>query len=154
MKKLLKNVLGILLFSIFIVSTGHAQVVANFSLERVISFRGDSENKEIKVEVSDNNIINLAIKSVLTQGEIKVEIFDQKGKKQGNFSVECQIATLDQKERNMFQPVEKVTGNYSKMIRTSEGGTWIIKIAPKNAMGNVNIKYSKKKSNKNKATKK
>ncbi len=152
MKKLLKNVLGILLFSIFIISTGHAQEITNFSLERDIFFRGDSENKEIKVDVSDNNIINLAIKSVLTQGEIKVEIFDQKGKKQGNFSVECQIATLNRKERNMFQSIEKVTGNYSKMTRTSESGTWIIKITPKNAMGNVNIKYSEKRSNK--ATKK
>lgn len=154
MKKLLKNVLGILLFSVFVVSVGYSQEVTNFSLERKISFRDNSEKKEIKVEVSENSVFSMEIKSVLTQGEVKVEIYNQKGKKQGNFSVECQVATNDSKERNMFQPIETVTGNYSKRNNTTEGGTWIVKIAPKNAIGNVSIKYSEMRIEKKKATKK
>lgn len=146
MKKSLKKVLGILLFSIVVISFSSAQEKTIFSLEREIFLRNDSEKKEIKIEVKEKGYFHLDIKSVLTQGEVKIEIYNPSGKKQGNFSVECQVPATEE-AINFLLPTEKVTGNYRKIINNPTVGIWKVKITSINATGNVNIKYTQDSNN-------
>jgi nitrogen fixation protein FixH len=148
MKKSIKTILGILLFVVIGTSVVNAQEstsATDFAVERKIKFSGDSEIKEIKIEVKDErSSFNLKIKSSMQSGELKVEIFDHEGKKQGSFSVGCQldkkIIETDKKTKpDNFN--ESVNGYIMKSVQNPVPGIWVIKIYPQNAVGDLSMDF-------------
>jgi len=157
MKKLLKIVLGVLLFSIFVVSSIYGQERTNFSVHRNLKFYRDSEVKGVKFEVNEKNCrFNLSINSSVKGGNIKIEIIDPNNKKRGDFSVGC-LATLKAEEikvdldkkkskskvtcKEKKKYYETVTGSINKSIENPTNGVWTIRVIPQNAVGNVTISY-------------
>jgi nitrogen fixation protein FixH len=155
MKNLIKTILGILLFVVIGASVINAQessAITNFAVERRLNFYGDSETKEIKIEVKDErSSFDLKILSSVQSGELKVEIFDHEGKKQGSFSVGCQldkkIIETDKKTKaDNF--IESVNGNIRKSVQNPVPGIWVIKIYPQNAVGNLRMDFIQEIENK------
>lgn len=135
MKNSIKVFLGILVMSVLFNLSAIAQERTSLNIHRNIELKNDSENKEVTIEVNEKECsFNLKINSIATAGEIRVEIYDPEGIKQGNFSVGCEI---DSKNSN-----ETVNGMISKQIEYPSLGKWKVKILPKNAVGKVAIDYS------------
>lgn len=135
MKKFTKTILGILLISVLFTSSAIAQERTSFNIHRTIELKNDSETKEVNIEVNEKECrFNLIINSLAEAGEIRVEIYDPEGKKQGNFSVGCDV---DSKNSN-----ETVNGMISKTIENPALGKWKVKILPKNASGKVMVEFS------------
>jgi hypothetical protein len=135
MKKSIKTILGIFIFTLFLTSFVIAQERTSFNINRIIELKNESDNKEVTIEVNEKECrFNLQINSLATAGEIRVEIYDPEGKKQGNFSVGCEV--------NSKNSNETVNGMISKLIENPSQGKWKVKILPKNANGKVAINYS------------
>ena len=135
MKKSIKTILGILFVSILFTFSAIAQERTSFNIHRTIELKNDSENKEVIIEVNEKDCrFNLRVNSLAQAGEIRIEIYDPEGKKQGNFSVGCEI---DSKNSN-----ETVNGMIAKLIENPTLGKWKVKILPKNASGKVMVEFS------------
>lgn len=136
MKKSIKTILGILFVSILFTFSAIAQERTNFNIHRTIELKNDSENKEVIIEANENDCcFILRINSLAQAGDIRIEIYDPEGKKQGNFSVGCEI---DSKNSN-----ETVNGMIAKHIENPALGKWKVKILPKNASGKVILEFTK-----------
>ena len=110
-----------------------AQECSGISLNRNIQLNKSSDIEEIKIDVAKNtNHMNIGVNSTIRSGSLTVELFDPKGNKQGNFSVESQISSNDQKK-------ECVSGQMQKTIKNPMSGHWIVKLKPKKAQGEVSI---------------
>lgn len=135
MKKSFQANLSILiLFLLYSVST-LAQERTSFNIHRNIDLKNESQTKEVKIEMNEKECrFNLRINSMVRGGEVTIEIYNPKGKKQGNFSVGCEIQSDHSQET--------VNGQISKLIENPELGDWKIKIIPKNAVGKVAIDFS------------
>jgi len=84
MKKSIKTILGILLFAVIGTSVYSQDV---FSVQSKIELNGSSEPSDMKIEVTIEKChFDINVRCVITQGELKIEIYDEKGKKQGSFS--------------------------------------------------------------------
>jgi phosphoribosylformylglycinamidine (FGAM) synthase PurS component len=135
MKKSIKTILGILLMSALFTSSAIAQERTSLNIHKTIELKNDSENKEVNIEVTEKECrFNLQINSSVGAGEVRVEIYDPEGKKQGNFSVGCEV---DSKNAN-----ETVNAMIAKLIENPALGKWKVKILPKNASGKVTIQFS------------
>jgi hypothetical protein len=54
-----------------------------------IELNGSSEQSDMKIEVTmDNCHFDLNVRCVITQGELKIEIYDEKGKNRAVFPLE------------------------------------------------------------------
>lgn len=143
MKKV-KLVFGILFVSFFFTTVIIAQEQTGFDLNRKIELKDDSKTKTIKIEVNKKNCqFNLKIRSLINAGEVKIELFDHENKKQGNFSVGCQIQAeyaINAIKKN--KSIETVNGQITKYIVNPPLGEWTIRIHPKNSVGQVQIEFS------------
>lgn len=109
------------------------QQCSGVNLTRNIHLKGSSSTEKIKIEVTENtNCIHLGINSIIQSGSLTIEVYDPKGNKQGNFSVESQIGSNKQ-----FG--ESVCGQIQKTIKTPLKGEWIVKLIPNKAKGEVSI---------------
>ncbi len=103
------------------------------TLKRNIQLDGSSDTEEIKVEVSEDiESFQIAINSTIQSGYLTMEIYDPKGAKQGNFSVESQLNSNDKKK-------ELVCGQMQKIIKNPLKGNWIVKLIPKKVKGDISI---------------
>ncbi|RIJ49395.1 hypothetical protein D1614_07595 [Maribellus luteus] len=140
-----------------------------FLMQRTIEFSNASEKEELTIKVNMQNcMFDFEIKSAVNNGKLDVEVYDPAGKKQGSFSVGCQINTqsndMDKTTINDFiygktkpkkmQPINKknidnstqkneldefVSGTTSKSIKNPMLGDWVIKFTPTNANGYIII---------------
>lgn len=138
-----------------------------FLMQRRIEFSNTSEKQELTIKVNMQNcMFDLEIKSSVNNGELEVEIYDPTGKKQGSFSVGCQINTQSNNmnktkindffngkttskntqannEEAIVMPDKKnelnesVSGRTSKSIKNPILGDWTIKFSPTNASGYI-----------------
>ncbi|MCE4563677.1 hypothetical protein INQ51_05095 [Maribellus sp. CM-23] len=138
-----------------------------FLINRKIEFSNTSEKQELTIKVNMQNcMLDLEIKSSVNNGELEVEIYDPAGKKQGSFSVGCQINTQPKNtdktkiddffngkttsknsqannEEASVTPNKKnelsefVSGRTSKSIKNPMLGDWIVKFSPTNASGYI-----------------
>jgi len=138
-----------------------------FLTQRRIEFSNTSEKQELTIKVNMQNCtFDLEIKSSVNNGELEVEIYDPAGKKQGNFSVGCQINTQSKNinktiindffngkttskntQANNEEAIvipdkknelnESVSGRTSKSIKNPILGDWTIKFSPTNASGYI-----------------
>ncbi len=109
------------------------QCCDGISLARSIEFNGSSDTEQIKVEVSEGSKdLTLQVNGTIKSGYLTVEIFDPKGNKKGNFSIESQISSSDTKK-------EMVCGQMSRQIKDPMKGSWIVKLIPKDVVGDITI---------------
>ncbi len=107
------------------------------SLSRSIKLDKSSKKEEIKIEVADNvKSLNIGLNSTISEGSLTVEIFDPKGDKQGNFSVESQLSSSSS---NSGKNSEMVCGQLNKTISDPIQGDWVVKLKPKKVTGKVQI---------------
>jgi hypothetical protein len=147
MKKSFKTILGILLF-IVIGTSVYSQDV--FSVQSKIELNGSSEPSDMKIEVtSDKCHFDINVRCVITQGELKIEIYDEKGKKQGSFSTggltENKVVKSDSNLKK--ETVKKVNGVVVK--ENASVGTWIVRVIPSNATGEFALDYRQMSKNEN-----
>ncbi|WP_353779456.1 hypothetical protein [Winogradskyella sp. 3972H.M.0a.05] len=103
------------------------------STMRNIEFNGSSDVEEIKVEVSDDTEnMSLNVNGTIKSGYLTVEIYDPKGKKHGNFSIESQLKSSSKKK-------ELVCGQMQKIIEDPMKGDWVVKLIPKDVSGEISI---------------
>jgi hypothetical protein len=139
--------LGILLF-IVIGTSVYSQDV--FSVQSKIELNGSSEPSDMKIEVtSDKCHFDINVRCVITQGELKIEIYDEKGKKQGSFSTggltENKVVKSDSNLKK--ETVKKVNGVVVK--ENASVGTWIVRVIPSNATGEFALDYRQMSKNEN-----
>lgn len=135
MKKSIQLTLSILLLSIIYTNHTSAQERTSFNIHKTIDLRNESQISEIKIEMNEEECrFNLKINSMVQGGEVTIEIYDPNKKKQGNFSVGCEIQSDNSKET--------VNGMITKLIENPELGDWKIKIIPRKATGKVAIQFS------------
>jgi len=147
MKKSFITILGILLF--FVIGTSvYSQDV--FSVQSKIELNGSSKPSDMKIEVTmDKCHFDLNVRCVITQGELKIEIYDEKGKKQGSFSTgglaENKVVKSDPDLKK--ETVKKVNGVVVK--ENASIGTWIVRVIPINATGEFALDYRQMSKNEN-----
>lgn len=138
MKKSIKTIVGILLFAL-VGSSVYSQDV--FSVQSKIELNGSSEQSDMKIEVtSDKCHLDINVRCVITEGELKIEIYDEKGKKQGSFSTggltENKVVKSDPNLKK--ETVKKVNGVVEE---NASIGTWIVRVIPSNATGEFALDY-------------
>lgn len=149
MKKSFKTILGVLLF-VVIGTSVYSQEETMFSVQSKIELNGSSEPSDMKIEVTiDKCHFNLNVRCVITQGELKIEIYDEKGKKQGSFSTgglaENKVVKSDPDLKK--ETVKKVNGVVVK--ENASIGTWIVRVIPTNATGEFALDYRQMSKNEN-----
>ena len=103
------------------------------TLNRSIQFDGSSDTEDIKIEVADaTKKLYVSINSTIKSGHLTVEVYDPKGNKKGNFSIESQVKSSNKKK-------ELVCGQMQKQIDDPIKGNWVIKLIPNNVAGDVSI---------------
>ena len=105
----------------------------SISLERSIKFEGSSDTEEITIEVNEDiKMMHLGVNGIISSGQLTVEVYDPKGDKYGNFSIESQIKSNDKKR-------EKVCGQMQRQIEKPMKGKWVVKLIPVKVSGDISI---------------
>jgi len=113
----------------------HQNCNTGYQVSRTIELEDSSDTEEIKLEVSENmKALSIGINSTIDAGSLTMEIYDPKGNKQGNFSVESSTSSSSKGKRK-----ELVCGQLNKAIENPMKGDWTIKLKPKNVTGKINI---------------
>lgn len=133
MKKSIQLFTFLFLFTSVVVAQQNSQQSCNAtSLNRTINFDGSSDQENIAIDVSeDNKTMHVGINSTVNSGYLTVELYDPKGNKKGNFSIESQLNNDKKKER--------VCGQMQKHIDDPMKGKWIVKLIPNKVVGDVSI---------------
>lgn len=132
------KLLAVLSLTLFITAPVIAQKSCSSSREtKNIQLDGTSKTEEIQLEVTkDLTCLNIGLNSTIENGSLTVEIFDPKGDKQGNFSVERQMSS---NSSSSGKSKDIVCGQLNKNIQEPMKGKWTVKLKPKNATGDVTI---------------
>ncbi len=110
------------------------QETSRFEVNRSIKFSSDSGEEEISIEVPEGTKrLILEIRGGIFDGKFAVEVIDPDGAKKGNFSLSTQIKSGSD---------EQVSGHFEKHLKDPRSGTWIVRITPSKANGEINIKSS------------
>lgn len=113
-----------------------------FSLSKTINLKMDSELSETIIQVSERKVgLILKISSWIMDGELTIEVYDPKGERQGNYSIDSQnsLKTRKIEQTGTQTKSQTVTGKISKTVEFPIIGNWVIKIIPKNATGSISI---------------
>lgn len=101
------------------------------NLERKISLESNSKSEDIILNIEENfDRFELVINSSVTAGDLKIEVYDPKGKNQGIFSVGTQLNG---------EKLERVNGNINKSLKDPQSGHWKVSILPTKATGTITI---------------
>lgn len=152
MKKLSGKFLAAILLLVVITSYSWGQDNTDFSLNRNLILKSESQEQKITVAISEiYSSLKLSINAMIQEGELTIEIYDPNGEKQGNFSIGCQLGTPKinkneiQSERVSDSGTkEMVQGRITRTIAKPLKGNWIVKIIPKSASGQVQISSDQK----------
>ncbi|MCL3782113.1 hypothetical protein EMN47_17125 [Prolixibacteraceae bacterium JC049] len=95
-----------------------------------------SFSKTIDISIENSEAIHFVITSKIKSGEVLVEIFDPKGKKEGELSLEHQKLGVISKAMNTFSTT---SGSLNKTANSPKSGNWKVKISSKKANGYVRV---------------
>ena len=127
--RIVSTLLAIVVFTGFV----HSQEYRKMQLSKQLRFDNETKPAEAKVNVtSDYNYLSIHIASILTEGELKVEIYDPDGKSKGYFNI---IAEGDISSGSKTIVESEVNGEMERHYREPIIGDWIVKFTPKNAKG-------------------
>ena len=105
--------------------------------QRSIELEASSDNESITLQVEkDVECLQIGVNSTIKSGSLTMEIYDPKGNKQGNFSVESQISSSS---ASQGKKKELVCGQLNKTIKEPMAGAWQVKLFPKTVTGTINI---------------
>lgn len=153
---------GVILIQLFL-SYSLISQPTTFNLTRTITFN-DNSNTEVIVIPVDKPITNLTMSviSMITKGNLSVEIYDPIGTKIGNYSVGTQLkdpekkdetSTLSGGDREKMEYLlkklnhearrtETVQGHINKSFENPQKGDWTVKLISTKATGKVTIHSS------------
>ena len=133
MKKTFKLFACLFLFTAIVNAQQFSQKSCNAVCKtRTIELDDSSDKETITVDVSEDvNKMHLNINSNVKSGYLTVELYDPKGNKKGNFSIESQSKSSKTKEQ--------VCGQMQKYIEDPIEGKWTVVLVPKKVVGNVSI---------------
>jgi hypothetical protein len=141
MKKSIKTILGILLF-VVIGTSVYSQDETMFSVQSNVELNGTSEPSDMKIEVTmDKCYFDLNVRCILTEGDLKIEIYDEKGKKHSSFSTGGQVENKIIKPEPSLKKESQKTVSGRLIKENASIGTWIVRIIPNNATGQFNLEY-------------
>ena len=115
----------------------HSSHCTTLSLDREIKLTNfDSEKREIKLNVAKNTTrVSLNVNCIVEVGDLTIEVYNSKGKKQGDFSVEG-----TSKSKFKKGDTEPVQGQINLDTSAPVEGDWTIKIIPKQAIGKILVR--------------
>lgn len=135
MKKSIKTIVTVSLF-LLMAPVLWAQHCGN-STTRNIELEDSSDNEAIKLTVEDGTeCFQVGVNSTIESGSLTMEIFDPKGDKQGNFSVESQLSSSSS---SGGKKKEMVCGQLNKTFKEPMAGEWTIRLKPKRVTGKISI---------------
>ena len=107
---------------------------------RTIELNGETDKKEIIVAVSEKETeLTININTIITKGELMVEIYDPTGEKQGNCSIDCPDSIDKNDKLNDISQIESASCSFSKSFNPPLPGDWEINIHSKKAKGTLKI---------------
>ncbi len=117
--------------------SSHSNHCSTVSLKKQIKLTDfDSEKRDIKLSIAKNTSrVSLNVNCLIEVGELTVEVYNSKGKKQGDFSVEG--ASKAKYKKGNTEPVE---GQINFDTSSPVEGDWVIKIIPKQAIGKIMVR--------------
>ena len=137
----MKTSIKLIITLVTFLSASHAIDAQQISMEncsssttnRTIKLENSSENEDITIAIpKDLGCMHIAISSTINSGYLTVEIYDPKGNKKGNFSIESQVKSSASKS-------EMVCGQLQKQINDPIAGDWVVKLIPNNVSGDISI---------------
>jgi len=135
MKKSVKIMSSCLVVIFALTSLSYGQDEVKIRRTQKLHFDDESKKAEIKVEVTkEYNYVVFDIQSQLYKGEIKVEIFDPNGDKQGSFTVKADDGTVS---GDNTRAESSVRGQMAKVFGKPLNGEWKIKADPASAIGDL-----------------
>ncbi len=150
MKKSIKTFLRILLF-VVIGTSVYSQGQTDFRFQNQVKYNEASKPSDMKIEVtSDKCQFEINVNCNLKKGDLKIEIYDEKGKKQASFSTggevdkknttgENEISQSYRESKTITETQKAVSGRLVRDIASI--GIWTVRIIPSNATGEFNLMY-------------
>lgn len=106
-------------------------------LSQNIELSQDSNRiKTIYFDVTEKTTLDIEFGMHLDSGKTLVELFNPKGTKEGELSLNYKSKSDKNKEKDSSMPT---AGAFNKIILNAEAGKWKINIKPKNSEGNLSI---------------
>lgn len=128
---------SLILFLAPVALAQHKSNCSNYNTQRSIELDDSSSKEEVKVEVAENTKhLMIGVNSTISAGALTMEIFDPKGDKQGNFSVESMMSS---NSNSNGKSKESVCGQLNKSFQDPMKGKWTIKLKPRKVTGNIKI---------------
>ncbi|MEO5601548.1 MAG: hypothetical protein ABIR06_11545 [Cyclobacteriaceae bacterium] len=116
------------------VDTSTVRSDTRVTLQREITLDKDSKSEEVILKIEDDvDRFELIINSKVITGNLKIEVYDPKGNKQGTFSVGTQLNG---------EKSERVNGKISKSLKHPQSGNWKVNIFPTKATGIITIQIA------------
>lgn len=105
-------------------------------LDENINMSGkDSKTKSIILKVTTSNTLFFNVGGEINSGNVLIEIFNPKGQKEGELSLEHREVSTAKAERFSGN----TSGSLNKVINSPDTGDWEVKIKPKKAKGHIII---------------
>ncbi len=96
----------------------------------------DSKTKSVKIKVTKSNTLFFNVGGKISSGNVLIEIFDPKGQRQGELSLEHHQGST-RKNEAMFS--NHTSGSVNNINNAPETGDWVVKITPKRSNGHIHI---------------
>jgi hypothetical protein len=128
MKNLSKRLSIATLLLSFLTCFSWGQDKPDLNFSKKIMLKSESEGQMVPLAVSENcTSLNLSIAAKIQEGELTIEIYDPKGEKQGNFSIECHSDTLKTNKGKTHS--ESSSGSNSKTSSSSSSSSSTLTLA-------------------------
>ena len=135
----------LLTISIFLIALciSHPAIAQSFTfdLKRSINLTSnDKDDQSIILNVTEKtSSLGLDINCKVLLGSLKIEIYNPKGEKQGEFAVESQLKEKLPLNYDESLNRELVEGKIEKIISDPIAGKWIIKLIPTKTYASIKI---------------
>ncbi len=110
--------------------------VKNLVHKNIMLSGQDSKNRTIKLKVIHESTLFFNINCTINSGSVLIEVFDPKGQKEGELSLEHGKESAT-KTKNGFSG--STSGSLNKIINEPEAGDWEVKVKPKKSKGHIFI---------------
>ncbi|MBE0651999.1 MAG: hypothetical protein IH595_14325 [Bacteroidales bacterium] len=95
----------------------------------------DSKSKYVKLKIAKRNTLFFNVSAVINSGNVLIEIFNPKGQKEGELSLEHREGSTTKTDRFSGN----TSGSLNKIINSPETGDWEVKVKPKKSKGHIII---------------
>lgn len=112
-------------------------------ISKTIELSGETIKKQILIAVSEKDSqLTIDISTIITDGGLKVEIYDPSGEKLDNCSVDCKDSKGKEDKLNEPSKIESASCSLSKSFNPPMRGEWKIIIKSEKAKGTLKIEVN------------